>query len=45
VMVWWWTEAVLQAVRLRSVGPVAGYLLGIVDGIQTPLRAALPGRT
>lgn len=35
--VWWFGEAALQAVRLRSVGPVAGYFRGVVDGMRKPI--------
>ncbi len=38
VMAWWWTEAMMQAVRLRSIGPIAGYLRGIAEGIRAPLH-------
>ena len=45
VSVWWLTEALVQAVRLRSVGPLAGYVRGVAEGVQTPLCPALPERT
>ena len=38
VMVWWLTEAIVQSARLRSIGPLTGYLGGVVDGIRTPLH-------
>ena len=34
VMVWWLGEALLQAVRVRSFGPVTGYVRGVADGLQ-----------
>lgn len=40
VMVWWLTEALVQAVRLRSIGPVAGYVRGFAEGVKTPLSPA-----
>jgi GT2 family glycosyltransferase len=38
VMAWWLTEAAAQTVRLRSIGPLTGYLRGVADGIRTPLQ-------
>jgi GT2 family glycosyltransferase len=38
VMVWWLAEATVQAVRLGSIGPLAGYWTGVVDGIRARLR-------
>ena len=36
-MTWWFFEAALQAVRLRSPGPISGYFAGIGDGLRRPL--------
>jgi GT2 family glycosyltransferase len=37
VAIWWFGEALLQAVRLRSAGPVKGYVRGVLDGLRKPL--------
>lgn len=36
-MVWWLGDAILQAIRIRSSGPVRGYFRGVIDGMQKPL--------
>jgi GT2 family glycosyltransferase len=46
VMLWWLTEALVQTVRLHSIGPIAGYVRGIAEGVQTRLNPPpLPERT
>jgi GT2 family glycosyltransferase len=37
-MTWWLAEAAMQTARLRSTGPLSGYVRGIRDGLQRPLR-------
>lgn len=36
-LMWWWAEAVTQTCRHRSIGPIAGYLRGLLDGARKPL--------
>lgn len=35
--VWWFGEALMQSVRLRTVGPLRGYFRGTLDGWRRPL--------
>jgi GT2 family glycosyltransferase len=42
VMTWWLGEACLQTLRLRSTGPLRGYVHGVVDGARRPLATADP---
>jgi hypothetical protein len=37
VMCWYLAEATMQSVRLRTLGPLRGYLAGLADGYQRPL--------
>jgi GT2 family glycosyltransferase len=37
IMVWWFGEALMQSARGRSLGPITGYFLGVVDGVRKPL--------
>jgi hypothetical protein len=37
-MTWWLAEAAMQTARLRSTGPLSGYVRGIRDGLRRPLR-------
>jgi len=36
-MVWYLAEALFQAARFRSPGPITGYFRGVLDGIRRPL--------
>lgn len=36
-MVWYLAEALFQAARFRSPGPLSGYFRGVLDGIRRPL--------
>lgn len=36
-MVWYLAEALFQAARFRSPGPMTGYFRGVLDGIRRPL--------
>lgn len=38
-MAWWFGEALLQTVRNRSMGPLRGYCLGILEGLRRPLMS------
>lgn len=38
-MVWWMSEAILSAVRVRSLGPLSGFVRGILDGMRKPLQS------
>jgi GT2 family glycosyltransferase len=39
---WWLGEALLQAVRVRSLGPIRGYVGGLIDGLRKPLIEQSP---
>ena len=41
-MCWWLGEAVLQSMRLRTLGPLRGYFRGIADGSRRPLVSEAP---
>lgn len=41
-LTWWLGEALLQAIRLRSPGPLLGYVRGVARGARQPIHADRP---
>jgi len=37
-MAWWLGEALLAAVQVRSIGPISGYVRGVLEGMRRPLQ-------